>query len=63
MAIISLFYYLRIIKMMYFDEAEGRPAVSDTADMKAILSINSLALLGLGILPGGLMALCVAAVA
>ncbi len=62
MAIISLFYYLRIIKMMYFDDSQERPAVNDTLDMKVVLSVNSLALLGLGILPGGLMALCIAAV-
>jgi NADH-quinone oxidoreductase subunit N len=58
-AVIAGFYYLRIIWLMYFDHAEGeqRKLIADP-DMKLLLSVNGLAILGLGIFPGGLLALC-----
>lgn len=63
-SVIGAFYYLRIIKVMYFDKAEpGVPAMSASLDLRVMLSANSLAVLGLGLFPGGLLALCVAALA
>jgi len=62
-AIIGAFYYLRIIKLMYFDKAEDSAPLTPTLDMKIIISANGLAVLVLGIFPGALMTLCAAALA
>jgi NADH-quinone oxidoreductase subunit N len=61
-SMISAFYYLRVVKLMYFDKPEDRTPLAADIDMKWILSGNGLALLGLGIFPGSLMALCVRAI-
>lgn len=62
-SIIGAFYYLRVVKVMYFDAPEdSRPLVAAT-DLQVTLSINALAVLILGIFPGGLMALCASAIA
>ena len=60
-SIIGAFYYLRVIKLMYFDKAETTEPLTPHFDMSVTLSANSLAVLALGILPGGLVALCTAA--
>ena len=58
-SIIGIFYYLRIIKIMYFDDAvETRPLVCGR-DMQIALSTNGLAILALGLYPAALMSLCV----
>ena len=59
MSLIGAFYYLRVVKVMYFDAPQGevRPIVA-ALDARVVLSINGALLLALGILPGGLMALC-----
>jgi NADH-quinone oxidoreductase subunit N len=63
-SVVGAFYYLRVIKVMYFDQAEeGVPALSAGLDLRVVLSANSLAVLGLGLFPGALLALCVAALA
>jgi NADH-quinone oxidoreductase subunit N len=63
-SVVGAFYYLRVIKVMYFDKAEEcTPAMSAGLDLRVVLSANSLAVLGLGLFPGGLLALCVAALA
>lgn len=62
-SIIGAYYYLRIIKLMYFDKAEeNTPPITSTPDMKFVLSLNGLAVLALGIFPGSLMAVCVATI-
>ena len=61
-SVIGAFYYLRIVKLMYFDKAEDDSAIESSADHKWALSLNSLAVLGLGIYPGALMALCAGAI-
>lgn len=58
-SIIGIFYYLRVIKLMYFDEVQDDQALSCGRDMYITLSTNSLAILALGLFPAGLMALCV----
>jgi NADH-quinone oxidoreductase subunit N len=63
MSLIGAFYYLRVVKVMYFDEPITATTVSAPLDVRAVLSVNGLLVLGLGILPGGLMALCAQAVA
>jgi NADH-quinone oxidoreductase subunit N len=59
-SIIGLFYYLRIVKLMYFDDAIDTQALECGRDMQLALSTNSLAILVLGIYPAGLMSMCVA---
>ena len=57
-SLIGAFYYLRIVKLMYFDEPVDRSPLAPSTSMRWVLSANGLAMLALGILPGGLMALC-----
>ena len=60
-SVIGAFYYLRIIKLMYFDKAEDTTPLVGSLDTRLMLSLNSLAVLGLGIFPGALLAVCQAA--
>ena len=60
-SVIGAYYYLRIIKLMYFDQAEDTTPLVSSLDTRMMLSLNSLAILGLGLFPGGLMAVCQAA--
>jgi NADH-quinone oxidoreductase subunit N len=63
MALIGAFYYLRVVKVMYFDEPQGAaPPIEAGLEMRVALSANGLAILALGILPGSLLALCLAAI-
>jgi len=62
-SVIGAFYYLRIVKLMYFDEAEDTAPLVSSLDTRLMLSLNSLAILGLGLFPGGLLAVCQAALA
>ena len=57
-SLIGAFYYLRIVKLMYFDDPVDNSAITPRAGMRWVLSVNGIALLVLGILPGGLMAVC-----
>ena len=58
-SIIGIFYYLRIIKVMYFDDAVDAQPLECGRDMQIALSTNGLAILALGIYPAALMSLCV----
>ncbi len=58
-SIIGIFYYLRIIKVMYFDDAVDTQPLECGRDMQITLSANGLAILALGIYPAALMSLCV----
>jgi len=57
-SIIGAFYYLRVVKLMYFDTAEETTPLDINADMQIAMSLNGLMVLGLGLFPGGLLALC-----
>jgi len=59
-SIIGIFYYLRIIKVMYFDDAQDKSDISCNRDMQIVLSANGLSVLLLGLYPAALMAICVA---
>ena len=61
-SLIGAFYYLRVVKVMYFDSPITATTVSAPADVRAVLSLNGALVLILGILPGGLMSLCADAV-
>lgn len=58
-SIVGLFYYLRIIKVMYFDDAVEQAPIECGRDMQITLSTNGLAILALGLYPAALMSLCV----
>ncbi len=60
-SVIGAYYYLRIIKLMYFDSADQMTAIKASRGMRFVLTLNGLALLVLGFLPGLLMALCLSA--
>jgi len=62
MSLIGAFYYLRVVKVMYFDAPLTATSVSAPADVRVVLTLNGALLLVLGLLPGGLMALCADAV-
>jgi NADH-quinone oxidoreductase subunit N len=62
MSLIGAFYYLRVIKVMYFDAPITATTVSASTHVRVVLSINGLLVLVLGILPGGLMTLCAQAI-
>jgi NADH-quinone oxidoreductase subunit N len=62
MSLIGSFYYLRVVKVMYFDAPITATTVSAPADVRVVLTINGALVLILGILPGGLMALCARAI-
>jgi NADH-quinone oxidoreductase subunit N len=60
-SVIGAFYYLRIIKLMYFDKAEDTSPLVAGGDTHVVLSLNGLAMLLLGIFPASLLSLCRAA--
>jgi len=62
MSVVGAFYYLRLVKLMYMDEPAGEITIAPRADMRALLSLNALAVLGLGIVPAPLMDLCARAI-
>ena len=62
MSVIGAFYYLRIIKVMYFDRPTDTSPIAATLDMRGLLVINAFALLALGLFPGALMTACLNAI-
>ena len=62
LSLIGVFYYLRIVKLMYFDEPETDVAITPKGDVKVLLSANGLAILAFGIFPQSLIALCTYAI-
>ena len=62
MSLVGAFYYLRVVKVMYFDAPITATTVSAPVDVRAVLSINGALVLILGIVPGGLMTLCAQAI-
>jgi len=62
MSLIGAFYYLRVVKVMYFDAPATTNAITAPLDVRAVLSVNGAMVLLLGLLPGGLMALCANAI-
>ncbi len=58
MSLVGAFYYLRIVKVMYFDKPLTASTVSAAPDVRIVLTLNGALILILGIVPGGLMTLC-----
>jgi len=58
-AVISAYYYLQIIKTMYFDDADKEIVVTAPLDMKVVLSINGILILVIGLMPSYWMELAI----
>jgi NADH-quinone oxidoreductase subunit N len=58
MSVIGAYYYLRVVKLMYFDEPSASDPVQAGTAVRVVLSLNGLAILGLGLFPGILLRLC-----
>jgi len=61
-SLIGAFYYLRVVKTMWFDEAADTTPIATPADMRVALSLNGIAVLVLGIVPGALLGTCLQAI-
>ncbi len=57
-SLIGAFYYLRVVKLMYFDAPEDNTPLRAPLDVCFLMSLNGLAVLGFGIMPGWLVSLC-----
>jgi NADH-quinone oxidoreductase subunit N len=59
MSVVGAFYYLRIIKIMYFDQPTGdAPVTLRSTGVRLVLAANGAAVFFLGLLPSGLLDLC-----
>lgn len=61
-SLIGAFYYLRVIKLMYFDDAIDTAKIVVNKDMQVALSVNGAAVVVLGLIPGPLMTVCATAI-
>ncbi len=59
-SVVGAFYYLRVIWYMYFEGTDEQAVLQASADTRLVLSLNGVAVLALGIVPGWLWALCTA---
>jgi NADH-quinone oxidoreductase subunit N len=57
-SLIGAFYYLRVVKTMWFDEAVDATPIRTPLDMQVALSINGIAIVLLGLMPGALLTAC-----
>jgi NADH-quinone oxidoreductase subunit N len=57
-SLIGAFYYLRVVKVMWFDDAADTAPIATPMDMRVVLSLNGILVLVLGIMPGGLLSAC-----
>ena len=62
LSLIGAFYYLRVVKVMFFDEPAERGPLHAPADARLVMSLNGAAVLVFGLLPGGLADLCTRAI-
>ncbi|HPR05444.1 MAG TPA: NADH:ubiquinone oxidoreductase subunit N, partial [Denitromonas sp.] len=58
MSLVGAFYYLRVVKVMYFDEPVDTSPIHAASDIRVLLSANCLAIAFLGLLPQQLIDLC-----
>jgi len=57
-SVIGAYYYLRVVKLMYFDTAEDKSPLEAAAGFRMVLSANALLVLALGLMPGWLLQVC-----
>jgi NADH-quinone oxidoreductase subunit N len=62
-SVVGAFYYLRVVKFMYFDQSEDQRAITPQLDMQIVISTNGLLIVILGLYPTALMSLCTVALA
>ena len=61
-SLIGVYYYLRVVKLMYFDEADSAAeAIDSSEDVRLVFSVNGISILVIGFLPGTLMSVCLSA--
>ncbi|ENO96029.1 NADH-quinone oxidoreductase subunit NuoN [Thauera phenylacetica] len=58
MSVIGAFYYLRVVKVMYFDDPVDESPIHAAPEVRVMLSANGLAIAALGLAPQALMSLC-----
>ena len=58
LSLIGAYYYLRIVKTMFFDEPADTTPIRGEVGATVLLALNGLAALGFGLLPDGLMSVC-----
>jgi len=63
LSVVGAFYYLRVVKLMYFDDPVDTAPITGSFGARVLMSANGLAVLAFGIFPGSLMALCYVAIA
>jgi NADH-quinone oxidoreductase subunit N len=61
-SLIGAFYYLRVVKVMWFDEPADTAPIATPFDMRVALSINGVAVVLLGLMPGALLGACLNAI-
>jgi len=59
-SVVGAFYYIRVVKLMYFDEPVTEAAIEAPVDFRAAISLNGIMMLGLGIFSSSLIAICMA---
>jgi NADH-quinone oxidoreductase subunit N len=57
-SLVGAFYYLRVVKVMYFDAPLDTHPIAPHGDVRALMSVNGLAVIALGLTPGALLAIC-----
>jgi NADH-quinone oxidoreductase subunit N len=62
-SLVGAFYYLRVVKVMYFDQPDTDAPITASTDMQILLSVNALAIAVLGLFPDSLIGMCKVALA
>ena len=62
LSLVGAYYYLRIVKLMYFDAPESHEPIRIQPDIGLLISLNGLSVLALGVMPSWLMSVCAVAV-
>jgi NADH-quinone oxidoreductase subunit N len=57
-SVVGAFYYIRVVKLMYFDDPVTEAAIDAPVDFRAAISVNGIMMLGLGIFSSSLIAVC-----
>ena len=57
-SVIGAYYYLRVVKLMYFERADTAPEIGAHTPVKILISLNGLAVVALGLAPGELLRIC-----
>jgi NADH-quinone oxidoreductase subunit N len=63
MSVIGAYYYLRVVKLMYFDAAASHEPIVAPLRVRSVMAVNVLALLVAGLMPGFLINVCYNAIA